>query len=76
MHVLQHQAEHRAQPGEIHVTNIDAVDEDAAAGHVVESKQQADERRLPCPGRSDDTDPLSRLHFERHVAQHEFTLVR
>ena len=51
------------------LADVDAVDEDAAAIHVVETQQQADDRGLARPGRADDADALAGLDDERDVAQ-------
>ena len=45
---------------EVHLADVDAVDEDAPAGDVVEPQQQVDDRRLPRAGGADDADPLAR----------------
>ena len=45
-HVLQHDADVAAQRREIPVAHVDAVDQDAAALHVVDAVEQLDHRRL------------------------------
>ena len=70
IHVLQHEAEQPAQLVERHLADVDAVDQDAPAGDVVEAQQQVDEGRLPRPGRSHDADSFARPHLERHILEH------
>ena len=60
-HVLQHEAEEPAQLRQRHLADVHAVDQDAAARHVVEPQQQADDRRLARAGGPDDADALPRL---------------
>src|SRR4051812_10428279 len=74
MHILQHEAEESADVSQIELPDVDAVDRDAAALHVIEPQQQIDQRRLARPRRADDADALSRAYFETHVAQHPFGL--
>ena len=54
--VLRHHADRGAQRGLRHVANVLAVDQDAAAGDVVEAEQQPRNRRLAGAGRPDDGD--------------------
>ncbi len=75
MHVLQDEPEELAKLGEIHVADVDAVDQNPAARHVVKAQQKTDQRRLPCSRGADDADPLARLHLERDIAQHIIELV-
>ena len=60
VHVLEDEAELGAQGVQVHRADVDAVDEDAAAGDVVEPEQQVDQRRLSRARRADDPDPLAR----------------
>ena len=75
VHVLQHEAEERAQLVERHLADVDAVDQDPAAGDVVEAQQQVDDRGLARARRADDAHPLARLHLERHVLEHVVLVV-
>ena len=52
-----------------HVADVAAVDQDRAAGHVVEPRQQVDQRRLAGAAPADDGDHLPGAHRERHAAQ-------
>ena len=55
---------------QVPVAHVDAVDQHAAALHVVEAVEQLDDRRLAGAGGTDDGDLLARLDDEGHVAQH------
>ena len=68
--VLQHDADVAAQLPEVPLADVDTVDAHVAAAHVVETRQQLDERRLAGAGRADDRDLLAGIHLERDVAQH------
>ena len=59
--ILQHDADLRAQAGSGHIAHIDAVDRHRAARHIVEARQQIDDRGLARAGRPDDRDRLARL---------------
>ena len=65
--VLQNHTDGAAQRGTRQRADIFSVDRDVTAGHVVETHNQIDERRLPAPGRPDDGNALSRLRLERKV---------
>ena len=56
--LLRHDADLRAQRRERHVADVDAVDEDGPAGHVVEPRNQVDQRRLSRAAQPDDRDHL------------------
>jgi len=73
--VLQHDADVAAHVGLAHVADVHAVEEDPALLHVVEARDEADDRGLPRPGRTDDRDALARGDLEVHIAQHPFALV-
>ena len=47
-----------------------AVDQDRAAGDVVEPRQQVDQRRLAGAAAADDRQHLAGADAERHAAQH------
>ena len=51
------------------VADVDAVDQDRAAGDVVEPRQQVDQRRLAGAAAADDRDHLAGADRERHAAQ-------
>src|SRR5665648_583286 len=53
-----------------HVADVDAVDEDAAAGNVVEPRNETDERGLAAAGAADDSRHLARTGREADAAEH------
>jgi hypothetical protein len=53
-----------------HVAHIHAVDRHRATRHVVEARQQVDDRSLARAGRPDDRHHLARLGGERHAFQY------
>ena len=67
--LLRDEADLRAQVLLGHVAHVDAVHEDASAVHVVEARDQADERRLARARAADDGGHLSRQRREADVAQ-------
>ena len=75
VHVLQHQAEQPAHVGEIELADVDAVDRDPAARHVVEPQQQVDQRRLARAGGADDADALAGADLEADVLEHQVVVV-
>jgi hypothetical protein len=58
---LQHNADLRRRLSSCHIAHVDAVDGDGAGRHVVEARQQVDQRRLARARRPDDGDGLPRL---------------
>ena len=54
----------------IEVAHVDAVQGHPALLHVVEAREQADDRGLAGPGRAHQGDALPRLHREVDVLQH------
>ena len=67
--VLGNDADRRAQGVLGDVADVFAVDEHAAAGHVVEPEQDAADRRLAGTARADDGDRLAGGHGEAHVLE-------
>ena len=57
--VLRDDADGGAQGLLLHVADVLAVDQDAAAGHVVEAEQQARDGGLAGAGRADDGERLA-----------------
>src|SRR5439155_19022077 len=53
----------------VHLTDVDAIEQDGAGGHVVEARDEIHERGLAAARRADDRDRLARLGRERHVAE-------
>ena len=51
------------------IANVAAVDQDGAARHVVEPRQQVHERGLAGAAAADDRDHLPGAHGQRHAAQ-------
>ena len=58
--LLRHEADLLAQARERRVAHVDAVDQDRALGHVVEARQQVDERGLAGAARAHDRHHLAR----------------
>ena len=73
--LLEHDGELFAQVGEAVVPQVDAVEEDGAGRRVVESGEEAHERRLPGARRPHDRNPRARLHLEGDVAQYRVLAV-
>ncbi len=67
--VLRDHADGRAQRYLRHVADILTVDQDAAAGDVVEAEQQPRDRRLAGAGRPDDRDRVPGRHLEADALQ-------
>ena len=67
---LRDERDVRAKLGEGDVARVDAADEHAAAGRVVEARQEVEQRGLARAGRSADGDDLARLDDEVDAAQH------
>ena len=68
--ILQHDRDLLAQRADAVLADVDAVDRQAAAGRVVEPRNQTDERRLAGAGQADQRNHLARLGGERDVVQH------
>ena len=58
-----------AQLGDRHVAHVDAADEHAAVGRVVEARQQVEQRRLAGAGRPADRDDLARARRSRSTPE-------
>src|SRR6476660_3086037 len=71
MNVLEHEAKQATQCCQIHVTDVDTVDEDSALRDVIEAEQQIDQGRLPRSRRAHNTDSLARPDLERDVTEDE-----
>ena len=67
---LRHERDGGAKLGDRHVARVDAADAHVAAGRVVETRQQIEQRRLARAGRAADRDDLARLDDEVEPAQH------
>ncbi len=67
---LAHGGELFPERFQVDLGQVPAVDEDAAAGRVVEAAQQLDERRFARAAGADDADRLARLHLQRDVLEH------
>ena len=59
----------RAQGGEAGLADVDAVDEDAAAGDVEEAGNEIDQGRLPCSAGSDERDDFAAVDGEVDVVE-------
>src|SRR6266851_3734523 len=67
--VLEGHADVRAQGAQLKVADVDAVEEDLAFGHVVQTREQVGERRLAAPGAPHDAQRLPRFDGQVDVAQ-------
>ena len=67
--VLRHHADGGAQGFLRHVAHVLAVDQDAAAGHVVEAEQQPRDRGLAGARGADDRHRLAGRHLEGHALE-------
>src|SRR5205814_7112632 len=65
--VLEDDADMLANAGLAELTQVVAVQEDAALLNVVEARDEADDRGLPRPGRADDGDALRSGDLEAHL---------
>ena len=61
---------------ELRVPQVDAVERDPAGRRVVEPREQADERRLPGPGRPDEGDGLAAPDRQVHAREHRLPAIR
>src|SRR5713101_9636877 len=68
--ILLKQADCAPELLQIPFAHVDAVDEDAARGDVVEARQELDYRGLARPGRADDSDLLTGIDPEAQIPQH------
>ena len=66
--LLRDDADLRAQRRQRHVAHVAAVDQDRAAGDVVEPRHQIDQRRLAGAAAADDRQHLPGADRERHAA--------
>ena len=75
--LLRYFADLRPQRRETHLAHVDAVDEDAPAGHVEEARNQIHQGRLPCPAGPNQRDHFAAVDGQVDVVQHHrrsFTL--
>src|SRR3989442_6369692 len=73
--VLEHDADVPAHVALPQLADVNAVEEDAPLLHVVEARDEADDRGLPRPGGADDRYALARGDREVHLAEHPVALV-
>ena len=66
--LLWHDADGLAQTLLLHVAQVLAIDQDAAACHVVEAVQQPEHRRLARATLAHERHALVRVDLERHAA--------
>ena len=59
----------RRSDASVDLPHVDAVNENRAGAHVVEARQQVDQRRLAGAASADDGDHLAGPNGERHAAQ-------
>src|SRR5450756_782038 len=71
--LLQRNANMAAQRSKGHVPDVDAVDCHAAAAHIVEARDEVDQRRLARTGLTKDRHRLSRLGDEVHILEYRLT---
>src|SRR5690606_11562016 len=67
--ILRDHTDSLAQRGLLNLGNVLPVDEDAAAGRLVEPEQQPGDRRLARSRRPDDGHRMARGHLEGHALQ-------
>ena len=67
--ILEDDGDVLAERGDIVLPDIEAVDQDAAGGRVVEPGNQADERRLAGAGQPDECDHFAGVRVECDVVQ-------
>ena len=67
--LLQHDGELAAQVVELVVAQVHAVQQDLPRGRIVKTGEQADQRGLARPGRSDHSESRARLNREGYVLQ-------
>ena len=72
--VLEHQAHVVPQLGRPEVADVGAVEEHPSLVHVVETRDEPGDGRLPATGRTDEGDRLPRHDLEVEVAQHRASL--
>src|SRR2546428_7257900 len=73
--VLEHDADVPAHVALPQLADVTAVEEDAPLLHVVEARDEADDRGLPRPGGADDRYALARGDREVDLAEHPVALV-
>ena len=61
---LRHHPDLRAQRFRVPVAHIHAIDQNAPAGHIIETREQADQRAFAGSGRAQQRHPLARLHLK------------
>ncbi len=69
--VLRHEADRAAHALGIRARDVDAVDEHAAFGRIVEAQQQLERRALAGTGRADERDRLAGLDREREIVERQ-----
>ena len=67
---MRHDPDLLAQRRQRDVADVDAVDQDRAAGDIVEPRQQIHRRRLARAAQADQRDHLPSARAERDVPQH------
>ena len=67
--VLRHHSDVLAQIGQIEFADVDAVQQDPSACHIIEARNQVDDGGLARSRRPDDGNGRSRLQFEADVIQ-------
>ena len=72
--ILQHDADLLAQAVERHGAHVHTVDRHLPGRHVVEARQQVDQRRLARTRRPDDGDGLSRFGGQVDALEHRLAL--
>ena len=68
--VLQHETDLVADALQLVIADVDAVDQDAAGGRIVEARDEAHHRRFSRSGGAHDADELARADGEAHALQH------
>src|SRR5699024_10143709 len=65
--VLQHHAHVRTQVGAAEIPGVEAVEDDGAAGDLVEAHHEVDQGGLAGSGRADDRDRMAGVGSEGHL---------
>ena len=58
----------------VNFADVDAVEEDLTALHVVKAEKQRDESRFACAGMADDGDGLAGSDAERNIAKNPIVI--
>ena len=74
--LLRHISDRAPQHGQGDLPHVEAINEDGSRWRIVEPRQQADQRRLPRPGRAHDRERLARFDRDRYAVENGASVVR